>query len=37
MLRWLLPLTLAQQTGQAVSVTLPGSLCAAYGAVIEPA
>ena len=29
--------TLAQQTGQAVSVTLPGSLCAAYGAVVEPA
>jgi 3-oxoacyl-[acyl-carrier-protein] synthase II len=26
----------AQETGQAVSVTLPGSLCAAYGAVVEP-
>jgi 3-oxoacyl-[acyl-carrier-protein] synthase II len=27
--------TLAKQTGHPISITLPGTLCAAYGALVE--
>ncbi|TDU70857.1 3-oxoacyl-(acyl-carrier-protein) synthase [Prosthecobacter fusiformis] len=34
-LQLVLATTLAQQTGQPISITLPGTLCASYGAVVE--